>query len=70
LLAANEDFFLNSVNWLLERQELIGRIPMPDGAAAVVMDAHQLQRLFAVLVAGLPALVFAAGWLLLRTRRR
>jgi hypothetical protein len=69
LLAANEDFFLNAVNWLLERKELIGRIPIPDGAAAVVMDAHQLRRLFLVLVIVLPATVFAGGWLFLRSRR-
>jgi len=69
LLAANEDFFLNAVNWLLERKDLIGRTPIPDGAAAVVMDAHQLRDLFLALVVGFPALVFAGGWILLRTRR-
>jgi hypothetical protein len=70
LLAGNADFFLNAVNWLLERESLIGTTPQGTGQVAVVMDAEQLRTLFWVLVVGFPVLVTGLGWIVAWMRRR
>lgn len=61
LMAANADFFLNAANWLLERDNLIATLPRQSQHTSLIMDAHQLQRLFWILVAVLPALYAIIG---------
>ncbi len=70
LMGANADLFLNSVNWLLDREDLLAVSPRPVGEFRLVMDARQLRVLFAALVIGLPGLVAAAGLAMAWIRRR
>lgn len=61
LMGANADFFLNAVNWLLDRDELLALSPKSMEEHRLVMDAPQLQRLFWAVVLALPGLVAAFG---------
>lgn len=61
LMGANADLFLNSVNWLLEREELLALAPATVEEFRLVMDARQLRRLFVAVVILLPALVAVLG---------
>ena len=69
LMGANADFFLNSVNWLLDREDMLAISPAAMDDFRVVMDARRLHALFAVVVVGLPSLVALMG-LLVAWRRR
>lgn len=64
LMGANADFFLHAVNWLLERDELLAVAPARLDQLRLVATRHQLRRLFAVVVLGLPGLVAALGLVL------
>ena len=70
LMGANADFFLNSVNWLLDRDELLALAPKTMDEHRLVMDAPQLQRLFWAVVVALPALVAVLGLGVAWWRRR
>lgn len=70
LLGANLDFFLNCVNWLLDREALLDLAPKTLGELQLVLDARQLRRLFVALVLGLPALVAVLGLGMAWRRRR
>lgn len=70
LMGANADFFLNAVNWLLDRDELLALSPKTLEEHRLVMDAPQLQRLFWTVVIALPALVAALGLGVAWWRRR
>lgn len=70
LMGANADFFLNSVNWLLDRGELLALSPKTYEELRLVMDARQLRALFWSMVVALPGLVAALGlWVTWRRRR-
>lgn len=69
LMGANADFFLNSVNWLLDREDMLAISPAAMDDFRVVMDARRLHALFTVVVVGLPSLVALMG-LLVAWRRR
>ncbi len=62
LMGANADLFLNSVNWLLDREEMLALAPKTLDDHHLVMTAVQLRRLFWIVVAGLPAFVAALGF--------
>jgi len=69
LMGANADFFLNSVNWLLDRGELLALSPSMGDELTLVMDARQLRRLFWAVVIFLPGLVaLIGGWVAWRRR--
>ena len=61
LMGVNADLFLNSVNWLLDREELLALSPKSLEDLRLVMDARQLQRLFGAVVIVLPGLLAALG---------
>ena len=70
LMGANADFFLNSVNWLLDRGELLALSPKTYDERRLVMDSRQLQALFWSVVVLPPALVAGLGlWITWRRRR-
>ena len=46
LMGANADLFLNSVNWLLDRGELLSMAPRALEETRLVMDARHLRNLF------------------------
>lgn len=70
LMGANMDLFLNAVNWLLERAELLELAPRIYEHQPLVMDARQLRRLFAAVVIVLPGLVALIGLGMAWRRRR
>jgi len=70
LTGANADFFLNTVNWLLEREDLLAIAPRPLDELRLAMNRTQAQRLFILAVVAPPALVALAGLILLWRRRR
>jgi ABC-type uncharacterized transport system involved in gliding motility auxiliary subunit len=60
-VGGNEDFFMNALNWLLEREELMGIAPRVPGALQLDMDQRQIQTAFLVVVLSLPAAAALAG---------
>lgn len=70
LMGANADLFLNSVNWLLDRGELLSISPRALDEIRLVMDARHLRNLFWTVGVALPGLVAALGfWVAWRRRR-
>ena len=70
LMGANADLFLNSVNWLLDREELLSMAPMAFEEIRLVMDARQLRNLFWIVAVIWPLVVAALGlWVAWRRRR-
>ena len=61
LMGANADLFLNSANWLLDREELLSISPKTFEGLHLVMDARQLNQLFWAVVIFLPGLVAVLG---------
>jgi ABC-type uncharacterized transport system len=61
--------FLNSVNWLLDRADLIDIPVKPVQEVRLNLDRHDLNKLFATLVVVLPGWIAATG-LLVWSRRR
>ncbi len=66
----NFTFFLNSVNWLLERQKLIGIPPKPSRSYKLEMTPRQFQVVTWGSVAGLPLVTAFLGVLVWWRRRR
>jgi ABC-type uncharacterized transport system involved in gliding motility auxiliary subunit len=69
MTGANADFFLNSLNWLLEREELMAIAAKPVEDNRLIMSATQLRALFWIVMAGLPALPALLGTLVWWRRR-
>ena len=66
MTGGNADFFLNSLNWLLEREEMLGIAPKPVELNRLMMSRAQIQSLFWVVVfiwPGCIALLSALVWL-------
>ena len=61
LMGANADLLMNSVNWLLDREERLAISPKTYENLRLVMDAHQLRNLFWAVGVFLPGLVAALG---------
>ncbi len=70
LMGANADLLMNSVNWLLDREEGLAVSPRTLEEFRLVMDARQLRRLFWAVVVALPGLVAALGLWVAWQRRR
>jgi len=65
-VGGNEDFFLSAVNWLLERDALMGISPKKPGELRLEMDRERLRFAFLLVVIGIPgavALVGVAVWI-------
>jgi ABC-type uncharacterized transport system involved in gliding motility auxiliary subunit len=61
MFASNKDFFMSAMNWLVEREELMGISSRMPGDLRLDMDRDQLRMLFLIAVAGVPAIVAIAG---------
>lgn len=70
LVGANPDLFLNSLNWLIERPDLLSIAAKPVTLVRLVMDGRQLSILFAVVVVAFPAAAALGGCLVWLRRRR
>jgi ABC-type uncharacterized transport system involved in gliding motility auxiliary subunit len=60
-LQGNRDFFLNTVSWLAEQEDLISIRPRESKQSPVFLSAQQAQIAFVVPVLVLPGLVLVAG---------
>lgn len=69
LSGVNLDFFLNGVNWLLDRDHLLSIAPRPLDNPPVLLDRGRLDLLFWIVVAGMPGAVGLLGALVHRMRR-
>ena len=61
LSGANADLFLSSLNWVLERQQLLAISPKAPQESRLLMDDLQLRLLFWSIVVGLPGIVAIVG---------
>jgi ABC-type uncharacterized transport system involved in gliding motility auxiliary subunit len=57
----NRDFFLNSVNWLAQQENLIAIRPREPEDRRLTLTADDQSRIFLLSIFVLPGLVFAAG---------
>jgi hypothetical protein len=69
MTGGNPDFFLNALNWLLEREQLISIAPKPADTLRLVMSRAQLSMLFWLVVVILPAQAVVIGGLVWLRRR-
>lgn len=60
----------NALNWLVERESLVGIAAKTPESVSLSLSAGQMRRIFWLAVAGLPALVIALGIFVYRRRRR
>jgi ABC-type uncharacterized transport system involved in gliding motility auxiliary subunit len=68
-LSGNRDFFLNTLSWLAEEEDLIAVRPKESRNAPVFMTAAQNQVLFAVPVLLIPLAMVVAGGVAVARRR-
>lgn len=68
--AGNPTFVLNAINWLVERQQLLGIPPKEPEQVRLTLTRGQLQRLFWLVIVGLPLAAVAAGAVVYVRRRR
>lgn len=67
---ANQDLFLNSVNWLVEEEELISIRPKEEESRRVVLTGNQARLIFLICVVFMPLAVVALGIYVWVSRRR
>ncbi|MBI2441299.1 MAG: GldG family protein [Lentisphaerae bacterium] len=70
LAGYNADFFLNSLNWLMEREVPLAIAARAPATIQVAMDFAQLRALAVLVVAGLPGLVILLGLAVWARRRK
>jgi len=63
------DFLLNSINWLLEREQLIALSPRVPERMKLELSAKQVGRIFRVVVLGMPLFAILLGLLVWWVRR-
>lgn len=62
-------FFLNAINWLIERDELIAIPPKPMEKMKIVMETRDLNKLVLAATMGLPGMVAILGAMVWSRRR-
>ena len=67
--AGNLDFFLNAINWLLDREELMAISPKPPIDLRLDMDREEQKAAFVLIVGALPLLVAVFGVVVWLNRR-
>jgi hypothetical protein len=60
-IQGNQDFFLNSVNWLAQQENLIAIRPRDAQDRRITLTADQQQRIMLLSLLIIPGLVFAGG---------
>ena len=69
--AANSDFAVQAVNWLLDRSELMAGIgPRPIAEYKLTITASELSKVLWLLLAGMPGLVLLLGLVVWARRRK
>jgi ABC-type uncharacterized transport system involved in gliding motility auxiliary subunit len=69
LSGGNVDFFMNSLNWLLQREQLVAVGPKTPEEFRLDMTLRQVRTVYTLVIAGMPLAVAAVG-LMVWTRRR
>jgi len=69
LSGGNSDFMMSALNWLLERESLLGIAPKQIEQVRLVMSRSELSLLFWVVVVGWPAAIGVLGVLVWARRR-
>lgn len=70
LTGGNADLFMNAVNWLLKRQQLLGIAAKAPQEFSLNLDAFQRRGIFITMVVGIPAAVAAIGFVVWVRRRK
>jgi ABC-type uncharacterized transport system involved in gliding motility auxiliary subunit len=70
LVGGNQDLFMSSLNWLLDREELMAIAPKPIEEVKLSLTRKQLRNLFWINVGGIPAVAVAIGLLVWLRRRK
>ena len=70
MVGGNADLFMSSLNWLLDREELIAIAPKPVEEVRLSLSRRQLRKLFWINVAGMPAFAMGLGLLVWLVRRK
>ncbi|MCB1070132.1 MAG: GldG family protein [Kiritimatiellae bacterium] len=70
LSGANLDFFLNGINWLLAREQLLSIAPRPLVNTQILLDHQDLARLFWIFVVFVPGGLALTGGVIHWMRRR
>jgi len=61
---------MSALNWLLDREELMAIAPKPIEEIKLSLTRKQLNRLFWISIAGIPAIAGVAGLLVWLQRRK
>lgn len=70
LNGGDTDFFMNALDWTLEREPMMGIRPRSLESVRLTLDRNQARHLAWMLVAGLPAVIACMGLLVWSVRRR
>jgi ABC-type uncharacterized transport system involved in gliding motility auxiliary subunit len=70
LAGGDQDLFMSALNWLIDREELMAISPKPIEEVKLSLTGSQLNRLFLLTVAGIPALAVIGGMLVWFRRRK
>ncbi len=70
LAGGNLDFFMNSLNWLLHREQLIAVSPKVPDEFRLEMTPSQQKAVYALVIGGLPLVVAILGILVWLSRRK
>ncbi len=70
LKGSNLDLFMNSLNWMLKRQQLIGIAPKTPQEFSLALSDSQKRTLFITEIVGIPLGIAALGFLVWLKRRK
>ena len=68
-LGGNLSFFMSALNWLVEREALMGIEPKVPGELRLDMNRRQIRLAFLLMTFGVPGAAALAGWLVWLRRR-
>ena len=69
LTGGAQDVFMSTLNWLLEREELIGIAPKPAQKVRLFITRPELNKLFWIVLLAVPGLFAAIGFAVWLRRR-
>ena len=70
MVGGNPDLFMNALNWLLDREELMAISAKPIEEVRLSLTKKQLRQLLWINMAGIPAVAVLAGVLVWVRRRK
>ena len=70
MVGGNQDLFMSSLNWLLDREELMAIAPKPIEEIKLALTRKQLRGLSWITVGGIPAVAVGIGLLVWFRRRK